>query len=421
MYKKHYRGEATGRAPFGYTLVPHYAKDEKGNDVYTHSTYELHKENAKIVLGIFEMYAAGAGGPARIAATLNRYKNENGIEVNKHLRDQFFKGLGAGTETKKGKLVEKEWKYEGIRWMIANPCYKGMWVYGETQTAMDVDRGNVVIKVKGENRQVKYHPELAIVPVDLWDKVEEIRNSRKHKKDTRPESGKEKGMLSTVTKCSDCGKSMVLVGGPSIYYYQCRNRKTGLCENMHRVLADPMNSVVTGELGKILNQPDLADRILDLAEKIANEDKPVNTSKELARVNAELNNFLDAIASGNAPKSVLERIKDLEAKKAQLERPQPKPQKITRSSLRNNLKTFPRTMKSNPSAARQAIRELHGGDNLKFYPLGDPNVKPAERSYRIEGRLDASVLTGESFNILGAGTRYSYSVPFSAKLDAAGR
>lgn len=131
-------------APYGYKKI-----EIKEGKKKCH-TLEPIPEEARIVKWIFEMYRDGYSSH-KVARTLNK----------------------AGLKTKKG----AKWSPESLKRLRSNEHYIGKVVWNKRQTVKTVEDGEIVVS-RPTNHEYLVFPgkQPAIIDMDLWDAVQEIRN-----------------------------------------------------------------------------------------------------------------------------------------------------------------------------------------------------------------------------------------------------
>ena len=137
-----------GRAPFGYRLVPSGMVSSHGRLL---KKLEIVGENAETVRKIFDLAVYQGMGYVRIAGELNR---------------QGIPAVSGG-----------EWRAGTIRGILTNPVYMGYFAIGRREnrgTLTRLDRREWVYS----EEQIQ---ELVIVPAQIWERAQEIREARKEK------------------------------------------------------------------------------------------------------------------------------------------------------------------------------------------------------------------------------------------------
>lgn len=214
MIKKAEMGEWQSAAPFGYrnenkslTIVP---------------------EEAKMIRYIFEQYIAGTSMFA-----LSRQMNQMGYR------------------THRGNVFENR----TIQYIINNPVYKGYmrWTPGRMRQRDYSDPASIISKGDWE----------PIIPEDIWEAaVTRFKNEKKtHYRHKRPET---EGIhwLSSMVKCSACGRSLV-VGTKyknGAVQFQCGGYNHGQCHDSHAISTNRLIPALFTELEKIAENPNMKGR-----------------------------------------------------------------------------------------------------------------------------------------------------------------
>jgi len=177
-----------GSIPFGYKAVPSGKINKEGRELLK---IEIDEQEAEIVRLIFNLVLEKGYGGNRIA----NYLNEHG----------FLTRTG------------KKWIMGTVNYMLRNPMYKGYLVYG--RTAGKCSKLKHCQPVDKWILSEKPNSELVIIPEEKWDKVQQIRSSRriiKFKKQnenenenviTVPSHGQL--LLTGFAKCGHCGSNLI--------------------------------------------------------------------------------------------------------------------------------------------------------------------------------------------------------------------
>lgn len=288
-------------------------KTKKSDDVH-HTEQEINEDEARIVRGVFKMYAAGFGH-AIIAKTLN------GEAKRMNLSKEFFNGEHPNSPQN----GTNSWAPSAIRAMLYRKRYSGIVEYG-------------AVKNKSNKKPItKEIPALRIIDEVLWNKVQKrlmavretyIRDNNGNLWG-RPETGREsKYLLSGLTRCGCCGGNITVVGGQKHkhYYYGCsynQNRGENACANNHRVKMPELDNAVIDAIKQLLT-PEALDYVTDKAIEIIKKrqvQKPSelpNLKKDMRRIERELVNLVNVIEGGGVSSTVLEAISKKEARLAEL-------------------------------------------------------------------------------------------------------
>lgn len=218
------RGEWCGGRCYGFTTVRGRPDDEKSPKVPI-----INEEQAAVVVRIFTEYAGGAG-LRTIADGLNRDAIPAPYDSPK---------LGYGHKAGKG------WGHTSVNAILRNERYRGRFTWNVRAWIKDLDTERKVAHARPKSEhKVTERPELAIVPVELWDTVQSRLAQRalhlgipKAKRGSTPSKP---SPLATLVKCGWCGGPMSLSGvsgnGRSLGCSTRRSKgKHGPCSNQHMI------------------------------------------------------------------------------------------------------------------------------------------------------------------------------------------
>ncbi len=379
------RGHSAGGSCFGYDAVPVVVDGER-----THVEWRVNEEEAKVIRGIFQAYAEGYGY-APIAKALNGDPRYGAVS------QKFFSGerpLSPQTGT-------HSWSPSAIHAMLRRTRYIGQVPYGQRKRA--VKGGSAKVRVRREQPlSIVEVPAQRIIDDELWNHVQEKLKAQKEKyrkqnkggTPHRPETGKERYLLSGIARCGECGRSMVVVGSP-YRYYACSyhsNRGSMVCTNDHRERVAKMDSRVLQVIERKVLTSEAVDYVAEKAAKAVERRwrkiprRAPGLQQELSNQRQELQNFLELIAKGKALESVLieiekreRRIKELELalkplREDELEMPR------CRKWVRSQLRDFRRSIHEDVPMARIALKKLL--HELRFVPA----MEGGRKTYRIEGQ-----------------------------------
>jgi hypothetical protein len=292
-------GKSAGGRCYGYDIVRR--TDERGELV-----------RAVVVQRIFIMFAAGAS-PIAIAKALNH----DGIRgpAGRAWRDTTIRGhalRGTGilrNELYIGRLVWNRLTY------IRNPA-----------TGRRVSRVNPKLKTTSKSVSA-----LRIIDQELWDKVQtrlgDIRANSGAENPDRPrywETRRAHHVLTGKAFCGCCDGAMTNIGRD---YLACSTaRRQGLCGNRRGIRRDVLEKLILDALRTRLMRPEhVATFIAEFtaewnrlqAETSAHD---AARRRELDTVQRKLAGVIDAIADGLRAPGLQQRLDELEARKAELER-----------------------------------------------------------------------------------------------------
>lgn len=241
--------------------------------------YEIDPETAPVVQRIFQEYIDGKT-PRDIAADLNADGLRNS--------------------------VGRRFQLNNIQLILRNEKYTGMYRYGDIEDPDGIP---------------------AIVPKDLYDRAQTVREARYRHKSPRVDN---KYLLSGKTFCGLCG--CLLTGeyaksktGDLHYYYYCRGAKQHNCE-AKRVKRDLLENVVKEELTKILTSSEFQEEITAMILDHPDEEQEALRrnieiqKKSLAQEAQKHENMLKAIEAGIFSAGLSERLQTAEKRISDLQR-----------------------------------------------------------------------------------------------------
>lgn len=434
LSRKAAKGHSPGGRVFGYdnvwifknggeVLAPAGAK--KG-DPDTRTDWRKNDAEAAVVLGIFKMYDAGHGHTA-IAKTLNGDQStsqKRRVHRYMDLSQKYFAGV-TPPAPQHGEQGTGSWAPSTIRAMLYRTRYAGIIPYGEYRT-------EEIAGVEKCTRQDKFiqveREDLRIVPPALWDKVQtRLKNVRdnyvRENNGTlwgRPETGREsKYLLSGLARCGCkkgehvCGANIVITGGQKLshYYYGCgyhQKRGVRACTNDTRERMAVMDELVLNEIDtKLLNDTNreyiIEKAVADFAKALKEApDTLPKLEAELRKTRKELGRFMEAIAGGKVPKSIMAEIANRERRIEQLEREIGRysvpdvgelGMRRARKGAREMAGRFKDLIRGDVPRARQALRKLLRDRDGNFSPLMFiPIMQNGRKTYRITGAANLAPL-----------------------------
>jgi site-specific DNA recombinase len=282
------RGLHVGGTCYGYALV---AEGNAGS-----KRLAIKESEAMVVQRIFEMSAAG-----------HSLKG-----ITKKLNAEHAGGRG-------------NWCPTGIRSMLKRELYKGEVVWNRSKFEK-VPRTNARRrKMRDESEWIRVqHPELAIVPTELWDRVQ----ARFDYFGRKPSEGRRRGLFSRaltssylfsgLLKCGECGGNLVIGtgGGTHVHKkYVCANYfNRGTCENDLYIRRDVLEERLLGRLQSELLQPEVIDyavsefgRQLRTALATLSDDLAAMRRRK-GLLEKEIQRFAAAIAHGGPLDSLVQEI-----------------------------------------------------------------------------------------------------------------
>ena len=211
MEEKISRGEPICYPPFGY-----YMEDKK---------WFPDDKTATIVREVFQRFAYGEGMRSIAVDIGNR-----------------------GVRTRQGNAPENRW----ISYMLNNPAYIGM-------VRQSPNGSRAISKRNYDNEEIKIVQGLheAIIPMDLWEKVQE---RLKHMKRSYPKYAKREQpkdyMLKGMVRCGVCGSTLAMSSTKSgknrLRTLQCCNYAKGSCKVSHSITMPKIENAFIAGLEQII-------------------------------------------------------------------------------------------------------------------------------------------------------------------------
>ncbi len=150
------RGFSAGAKPYGYRSEPAYSgkTDRHGQRVPDGYRVVVHEEEAAIVRRIFDLYLSGLG--VKAVATL--------------LNDE---AVPPPRPTNLRNLKRKSWAHTGVRVILSNQLYTGLYVWNKTRKVKDHASGKRRVVYRPEKEWVKdARPELRVVDCETFAAVQ---------------------------------------------------------------------------------------------------------------------------------------------------------------------------------------------------------------------------------------------------------
>ena len=302
-------GEPMGPPPYGYTKNPDGSK-----------SWVIDPEAASVVRRIFMLTLDGHGSE-QIAAMLT---SEHVLTPT-----HYWKEHGVSRPNRPLTKEPCHWNGSTVVGILTKQEYCGDVVNFKTYSKSYMSKAR--LKNDPENMAVFKDVHEAIVPRELWERVQQQRAGVRHYK---AKDG-ERNMFSGLLVCADCGYNLHYHfnhKNPEIKYFSCPNTKSerGTCTGTHYIRVDFLEQVVLGEIRRLTKfvsqyEAQFAKLMIGFTQKaMASERKQVQLelSKAKAR-DRELDTLFEKLYEDNvAGKITDERFarmsKKYEAEQAEL-------------------------------------------------------------------------------------------------------
>jgi len=364
------KGYTPGGRTYGYRNVniedPH-RKGDHGRPAVIGVVQETIPEEAKVVLRIFEMYAAGASY-ATIAKTFNR----EGIQSpqSPHRRSV------------------RAWHPSAIREMLRNELYRGVRLWNRTETIFNPRNGKSKQRPRPESEWIRKEvPELRIISDDLWNRVREQNRLVCEKHGPKTLGGMNRTpnsrryLFSGLMACGLCGGNITIASGqvPNARYGCLNHRSCGVCENKVTIPQRKLEQQLISALAVNLLDPRVEElraeefsRQLKLAmeqeAKLARDaaSQHSNLKQKQSELRQQAANLTDAIKKHGISQFLSAELAAVESALGDIERCltaklEPKiptvSEKDIREFLRHKAETFCGILTSDPARARQELQK----------------------------------------------------------------
>lgn len=270
-------GKVPGGISYGYRVVR--TLDAAGQP--EHGRREIVDEEADVVRRIFAEYLAGIG-PKAIATQLNAENIPS----------------PRGGKWSASTILGNRRRQTGI---LNNPIYVGRIVYNRQSFKKHPDSRRRIARPNEVAERIEKHvPELAIVDQQSWDAVEARRTQLSAVPATHQRRAKR--LFSGLVRCGSCGESFTVVGKER---WGCSARQNGKgCDNGRTVSNTQLEERVLGAIKNDMLAPDViaafvAEAHAGLEEKRTEDLRQRKRyERELARLDRQIDRFVDAIGDG---------------------------------------------------------------------------------------------------------------------------
>ena len=167
----------------------------------------------------------------------------------------------------------------------------------------------------------------AIISEELFNKVQELM-SKKKKAPARAKAVDEKYILSSMTKCGYCGRTLIGVSGTSktgkrYYYYRCSSQNHKIKCKLKSNRKDELEDLVVKKTLELLTPErikDISKQVVDLC-KMERENKSELKALEISSNNKknEERNLLEALKAGKTQAILLDELDKIDSQIKEIE------------------------------------------------------------------------------------------------------
>ncbi len=371
MHEAHLRlvekGYAVGGRCFGYRLRHVYSgTDPDGNPKRDHVEREIEPTEAEVVRRIFRRFDEGAGLKA-----IARELNAAGAAAPKY-----------NAPKRGGYSAMKAWSPSTVRSVLGRSIYRGLIEWNAVEKGDRVWGGkHYRRRPASEVRRVEA-PALAIVPADLWARVEARRATLGAVFKTRGGSPKSpRSLLAGMAVCAMCGGGLAVSRGAYVCH---RWRTAGACSNTMRIRVDETDDAVLSAVEEFVLTPDRVEAFLRATEAEAGAADPRALERERADVTRQIERLVNVAAAGGDAPELASRLRDLGERRAAIDAelrsiaPAPRPAPAVVDDV---LARWRRELRGDRDRAR-AVLQRALAERLRFAPLVDDPDDPDERVRR---------------------------------------
>ncbi len=310
------KGKNCGGRTYGYRHVPEEhptERDEYGRPKILAVTREIDPVQAKWVRQIFQWYADGRS-PRWIVGELNRL----GVPA-----------PGAAYKRKRKTRLSGTWSPSALHGdaklgtgILHNPLYMGKMIWNRCDWVKNPETERRVPRLRPKDEWIeKDLPALRIIDQALWERVQTRQQSRPPMQPgTRVLNVRY--LLSGLLICGVCGSRFIMT---DTYRYACagaRNRKA--CSNVLRVPRELVEArCLDGLRRELFTEDRYALFVKEMTRLLAERKRQQGPDRgraqqELATVESEITNLLNAIKRGIVTVSTKAELETLEAKRERL-------------------------------------------------------------------------------------------------------
>lgn len=294
-------GRSGGGRCYGYALVP--------GDIGARTIVEA---EAEVIRRIYEQYAVGVS-PRALAFALNA----EGVPG------------PSGRQWTQSTINGDRRVGDGV---LCNELYRGVMVFGRRRFVKDPETGRRRGIVRPETDWLrKETPELRIIDDALWARVQARRASLSFDPATNAGGGMKRAnrprrLLSGLLRCGVCGGGVTIVADVRYGCSAIRSKGPAACSNRALITAAEIDARVIGGLKAHLLTPDTVAAAARAWQEETNQLQRqaaravAKVERELAEEKRRVNRIIDMMIDADASPALKLRLKECEAKIAELER-----------------------------------------------------------------------------------------------------
>ena len=363
------KGYCVGGRVFGYRNVHVYCGvDRDGNQLRSHTDRTIEPTESVVVRRIFDLYDSGLGLKA-IAKVLT---NEQAASPRPFKRQD-------------GLLPIIGWSPCTVRTILTREIYRGVVVWNRSRKR--TSWGKVDQRPRPESEWIRAErKDLQIVPDDLWARVAARREDIEGKAvrfasgrlSGRPPKHATKNLLAGLATCGVCGGGLVVETSARkhgrIPEYVChRHRHNGTCRNALRVPVAEMNEAVLSAIEEHALTLEAVEQVIRLTERDDVRDRQTALGREQQDIENRLKRLTNAIETGGQVATLLERVRELEARlralRSEVAGLQPVP-RLDPVVIEDRLGEWRRLLRQSTTQGRAVLQRVLRG-RLTFTPHSD--------------------------------------------------
>jgi DNA invertase Pin-like site-specific DNA recombinase len=391
---------------YGYTNLRMRGEQPAGRgETHDYVRRHIHPEEAAVVRGIFQMYAAGWG-------TLTIAKTLNGHPEFASPRGEFF----GGTTPAPPSGGRTGWNPMTVRTMLSRDLYRGRIVWGRTRRIDKDGKARILVKRDAAEWLTAEADTLRIVDDDLWAAVQKrlAAMQETYLRDTRgklwgqPDRRREgQYLLSGLARCAECGANITVLGRTPRVYGCRHHEERGICGNLFVQRVDLVDVAFLDALERKLLHVEGFRWAIQRAATLAREalvrepDAVAALEREQAALARKIERMVTAIGDGQGPKALVQEIATAEARVAEIEMertrltagPALDALDVTRieRDVTAQLARFGRLLAGDVPRARQALKKLLV-DRVAFRPV---DAGGGRQTYEFTGEFSYGAILRE--------------------------